>query len=1070
MQDRICIFRFFVLFLHPLLKSCRDGGIGRHEGLKILWPETAVWVQVPLAVQRTMQNGRHRLFFMHKGVISSVFFLTFAPTKINHINHHNIMRRLFFSFSFLFLFVWVSWSSPKREFRATWFTTHYAIDWPKTRITNGTQEQINRQKKEMTDILDSLLAGNLNAACMQVRPLSDAYYKSSYEPWGVNLTGVRGKDPGYDPLAFAVRECHARGMELHAWVNPFRYEVTAGEYEKAVNNGTATADADAVRKSHPDWLLTYNNGTFKGTILDPGHPEARAYVVKVLMEIVNNYDIDGILMDDYFYAYGGTTTEDEASVKKYKPDDISLADWRRENVNKVISSLYDSIQQVKPWVKLGMGPGGIYSMDKSAAEKYGLSLPEGIRGGDPYTSLYCDPLAWVNGGYVDYLAPQIYWGTMTTTTDYDVLSAWWGHAVHTLCDRRDDGKRVHQYVSQASYRYGADELGLEVDDNRLFAPYEAPGSVFYNTNTYLSFNGERTCHKMSLGRFAKKALPPVVSWKQAQTLSKPEGLQLTGRLLTWSHASAPRFSVYAYPVGMDRTKALEQADYLLGMTYEKDFVIEESVDLQHKTIAVCAMDRYGNEYEPALLNEGEVKPVYTITLAVKSGKGVVRFADSELTSGQFMEGEMVVAVATPAYGYDFAGWSDGNRSNPREIEVRSDMTYEAVFAVKQGSEAMAGELSRELLWEMTAEQSGFMGTNNEQRSIAYKDDKVYVSNGIDYAYHELDAQTGELIRTVSLPSQYHVWHNLRITDDGVMMSGNTATTARSLSVYELANGQSSIMSSFQIPDFGRSDYFYPIGTLSDGGYMMMLSNVSHKALYIPFADGGLGEPREMYHSDLPAGTSAKAIPLDAESFVASVSGRPATLHSLTDGSMLDDWQNRTAPPKVNVSGVGLFSLAGHKYLLVPNDVYGSFLTYDITEGLSGARLLFADTPALGANDNKAFTIDFAFAYTAFEGDIPMEVTTFVLAPNNGVAAYKYKFEKDYTDVSKIDQQTELTVWAEGDQLVVRSLTRLPVRIYTAAGALVCEEKAESDDRLYRIVLPHGVYIVQSGQVSKVCVL
>ena len=301
----------------------------------------------------------------------------------------------------------------KHEFRATWFTTHYSIDWPKTKATSDSKRE--QQKKEMTDIFDEMVAGNLNAACMQVRSLSDATYKSSYEDWASVLTGTRGKDPGYDPLAFAVEEAHKRGLELHVWVNPFR-----------VTSSGTIATTDKVWRSAGEWLIKYDNGSFSGQIIDPGFPDARAYVVKVLMEIVNNYDVDGILMDDYFYPYGGTTTEDAKSQAAYynadqvtdvNGDGDKLDDWRRENVDKCMKMLYDSIQVVKPWVRFGMGSFGIWTTQKKAAQAYGLTLPSGITGLDDYDVQACNPVEWVKNGYVDYINPQLYWATTSSIVD-----------------------------------------------------------------------------------------------------------------------------------------------------------------------------------------------------------------------------------------------------------------------------------------------------------------------------------------------------------------------------------------------------------------------------------------------------------------------------------------------------------------------------------------------------------------------------------------------------------------------------------------------------------------------------
>ena len=851
--------------------------------------------------------------------------------------------------------------SPKTEFRATWFTTHYGIDWPKTRASSATT--ITKQQQEMTTILDQLQAGNMNATCFQARPVADAFYRSSYEPWSHILTGKRGQDPGYDPLAYAVEQAHARGMELHAWVNPFRYEITAGERTTAINNGTALAGTDPIRTAHPDWLLTYNNGTFSGSILDPGNPEARAYVVKVLLEIVNNYDIDGMLMDDYFYPYGGTTTEDASSKAKYKPSGMSDGDWRRENVNKVIKAVYDSIQQVKPWVKFGMAPGGIYSMTEEAAAAYGLTLPSGISGGDIWKTLYCDALAWIDGGYVDYMAPQVYWSTTAAKQDYDVLCEWWGKSITTLNGRRSDGKRVHSYISQASYRFGPNELAAEIDANRRYSPYDAPGSIFYNTNTYLKFTEsgttEYSCATLAQTRFTQRALPPAVTWKEHPALTVPTDLALSGTTLSWQHPSAERFSVYAYPKGTDRAAALAGSQYLVQMVYGRQLNLSSIANLGDKTIAVCAMDRYGNEYEAALLNEGE--PVL-----------------------------------------------------PPEPEE--------------------GTLSRTELWRKTAAQTGYMATN-ANRSIACYDGKIYIADGANSRYYILNAANGEPQQTVDLPEKYFVWHNLRITEDGMLLAGNSGTGSNYQYVYSspAGSGTPSEAATYNNSGFGRTDYFYPFGAYSGSGFLLTLSNTSHQVLKMSYGNGAMGSATLIAHDDLPTGTSAKALPKNSESFFASAAQVLPTVHNLATGAKIDDWTGSVKPAKVDVSGLAYFALGGHEYLLLPSDIYGGFATYDITDGLSQAEELLSPTSALGAAANATFTVDFAVNIEGYDAYV------YVLAPNNGIAAYKYTFTPKSTSVeqpsvSHQQPMIEKRLTPKGLVIVVRAQGE--ERVYTPMGIRV----------------------------------
>lgn len=494
-------------------------------------------------------------------------------------------------------------NEPKHELRATWLATLNNIDWPKTKITSDATRK--QQQKELTDILDKLVAGNMHACFMQVRSLCDAMYQSSYEPWSVSLTGTRGKNPGYDPLAFAIEEAHIRGLELHIWVNPFR----------VTTSGTLNSK-DQLQQHAGEWIIKYDNGSFKGQIIDPGYPQARAYVIKVLMEIINNYDVDGIVMDDYFYPYGGTTTEDAKSKSLYKPANVvdvnqdgdTDDDWRRSNVDICLKALYDTIQSVKPWVRFGMGTFGIWTTQKKAAEAYGITLPSGIRGLDDYDVQACNPVEWVKHGYVDYINPQLYWSTNVAAQDYKVLCKWWAKDVcEHFSNQLPDGKKVHFFISQAAYHAydgyagydaGVGEIQKQIDVNRANLSSGYTGSVFYNTSAYNKMYLElRDSH------FAHKALPPAMDWKAKEQLAAPTHVQLSATEITWQHPTAERFTIYAFPKGLNTATAMQDSQYLHHIVYGKACSIEEFDDIANTTIAICAYDRFGVEHQAAIINE-----------------------------------------------------------------------------------------------------------------------------------------------------------------------------------------------------------------------------------------------------------------------------------------------------------------------------------------------------------------------------------------------------------------------------------------------------------------------------------
>ena len=482
--------------------------------------------------------------------------------------------------------------SPKREFRSVWLTTAASIDWPKNKAK--TESGRKAQQAELTYIFDELVKGNMNAACFQVRGRSDAFYKSSYEPWSQDLTGTRGTDPGYDPLAFAIEEAHKRGLELHVWVNPFRVTTTG-----------SLSTSDKVYQNCKKWILKYNNGTFDGQFFDPGYPEARAYVQKVLMEIVNKYDIDGIIMDDYFYPYGGTTKEDATSKSLYKPSGMSDADWRRSNVDAFIRDMYNAIQTSKPWVRFGVSPFGIWTMTHTVAQKYGITLPAGIVGMDAYDEIACNPVEWVKNGHVDYIAPQIYWSTTETKHDYDVLSKWWAQNVcNHFSNSLPGNKRVESFTAHLATDFGADELAKQIQANRDFNLLGGAGSIFFGTTDYTGIKSKTNTKHTTLKstKFTQLALPPAMDWKSTSTLVAPSNLTLSGSTISWSHASASRFTVYIYPKGLAANAAMKDATYLKGVVYGKSFIVSGISNLNNMTIAVCAYDRYGVEHTAAFYN------------------------------------------------------------------------------------------------------------------------------------------------------------------------------------------------------------------------------------------------------------------------------------------------------------------------------------------------------------------------------------------------------------------------------------------------------------------------------------
>lgn len=519
--------------------------------------------------------------------------------------------------------------APKHEFRGMWTATVMNIDWPSTASLT-----VDKQKAELVNLLDALQAGNVNAVCLQVRSLSDALYESSYEPWAACLTGTRGKDPGYDPLAFAIEEAHERGMELHAWVNPFRVTSSSSEILTDAQIQKLYKAPTGKTELNPAWILNYNNGTFTGTIIDPGIPAAREYITNVLMDIVDHYDIDGILMDDYFYPYGGTTTEDATSKSQYKGNDVQDInndgktddDWRRSNIDALIKNVYEAIEKSsnKKHVRFGVGPFGIWTMEPKAAQAYGISLPTGIVGQDTYQTLACNPIEWIKNGYVDYIAPQLYWATSTTggRQDYGVLCEWWAKLCASFSDKLSNNKRVHFFPSHALYKLyeknknvtpnviwdgfdnTIDELKLQIDFDRENPSSGYSGSLYYRTGYYNNPNNTYDVadkvydvgEELRASHYQTKALVPPMAWKSKEVLDAPNTLRISSNTLTWEHATATRFTVYIYPKGIEMEEAMKESAYLQMVVYGNSFALPAGFDIEKHNIAVCSYDRYGVEH------------------------------------------------------------------------------------------------------------------------------------------------------------------------------------------------------------------------------------------------------------------------------------------------------------------------------------------------------------------------------------------------------------------------------------------------------------------------------------------
>lgn len=499
--------------------------------------------------------------------------------------------------AFVALTLWAQ-EAQKREMRTVWIATVSNIDWPQTRGT-GTAT-INKQKKQLIDLLDGFVKANMNSVCLQVRPMADALYKSSYEPWSSYLTGTRGQDPGWDPLAFAVEECHKRGLEINAWVNPYRFSNSSG-------NDCTTAIDQNLKNS--GILMQVGNRI----VFNPALKASRDHLLKVCKEMIQNYDIDGIIFDDYFYPGGGTPEDSSApdyQLYTQSNSGMSIGDWRRANVNQMVKDMWDMVQATKPYVKFSIGPAGVAGQRSTSATKHGVvPVDEYCRASDwQYTTIYSDPLAWLEEGTIDYISPQLYWKTNHTTNPFGPLTNWWSYIAEHFGRHHYASHNIY-FMEKTNTKADWDEILQQIRYSRQYNRQNAPGVNFYSAKYIDGPKCKGLADYLSQTLFTHKALEPAMPWHSKTNYDAPANLAYSGGTLSWTGVNKKlvRYSVYAVPLTVTLDEAQSQAfdgiksDYLVGVTYTPSFKLDASLQSGY-WYAVCVVDGWNNEFAPAFYN------------------------------------------------------------------------------------------------------------------------------------------------------------------------------------------------------------------------------------------------------------------------------------------------------------------------------------------------------------------------------------------------------------------------------------------------------------------------------------
>lgn len=444
----------------------------------------------------------------------------------------------------------------RRELRAAWVACVWNSDFP-----SATGLSTQQQQTELITILDRMQALNFNTLIFQVRPEGDALYASSLEPWSNWLTGTQGQAPNpfYDPLEFVINQAHQRNIEVHAWFNPYRARTS----QKTVNVRPHMA------VTNPSVVYTWGTQLWA----DPGAKVIQDRTYNVIMDVVRRYDVDGIHLDDYFYPYpiAGQTFPDSPTYQAYRNNGgtLALADWRRENVNTLIQRLLNGIRATKPYVKFGISPFGIYRPGQ----------PSQIQGLDAYNQLYADSLKWLQQGWVDYLAPQLYWRIDPPAQSYPVLLDWW---------ISNNPKQRHIYAGNNlslldGKSWELSEIDRQIEITRQLSDRGAIGNIFFSMDALL-INRQGISDRFQTATYQTRALAPSMSWLSATPPTLPTGVRVASGKLAWNPATADVRSWTLY----QQTSAGWTLRQILPAT-------TTAFPVTAGTYAVCAVNRLARE-------------------------------------------------------------------------------------------------------------------------------------------------------------------------------------------------------------------------------------------------------------------------------------------------------------------------------------------------------------------------------------------------------------------------------------------------------------------------------------------
>lgn len=942
-----------------------------------------------------------------------------------------------------------SWgeTSPKREHRSAWVTTCWRMDWPTTYGT-GTSVAAS-QKSEADAILDIMYENGFNAAYFQVRGMCDAMYKSSYEPWSSYLTGSRGTAPSYDPLEYWVQACHERGMECYAWINPYRYESSI--------TGASWTGSNDYRTTHPDWIMEYNNAS----IINPGIEAVQQRIVDVISEIVTNYDVDGIIFDDYFYLNSVPLSQD-SELYAASGSSLSQADWRRENVNTMVRKVYNAIQSIKPYVKFGISPAGVAY---SSASKYGIntSLVSGMSDWQ-YSQIYSDPLAWLAEGTIDFISPQCYWTTTHGTNPYAKLSQWWSETCANVFQRHFYSSHSISFLNGDNTTTNYKEIATQIQYNRDYTGNNAPGCVLFASRDFSGVRNSGLAPYLKTNKFQNIAIPPAMTWKSASDPGVVSNMALSGSTLTWTGVDNMRYAVYAVPDGTDPGSDVS-SDYLIGIPYETSYDV--SGYTSGYQLGVSIVDRHSNEYTVTWLGSGSTVEqlgqvtihtptdgsttaetfnftwdaidgaTYTLEISTSSAFSTVNFSKTT-TSTSVASTEFNLAAGTKYYwrvkaskdGYigstsyvcSFTTYSSGSSSGSGSTTdlVKDPATYSSV-----------GNLSIENLWIYSVNTDNYPSNLTiSNRGMAALNGNVYIAQQ-GGTILEFSGETGELLRTITLTGDCKTSSSgtsLSYPTNDIFVDGagnlcvsnltlNVSSQPLTVCTVNLSTGATTRVFESSLTSTGRIDYAAAMGDVTTTGGQIWAAVASSNTVYkwerkSSGSWTAYGTTIGSYYTNSTTsassnGTAPRIMPISSTQFILDGHNSAPTLYTfVTSGTatLSDSFANNTscAPTQDNWNGLCTATLGGtpiFAYVSQYQNTAFNIVSNPSNFNFAQMQLLWTvPSNGLGNASNSSVT-----AQPAAISNADGSVTLFVYAPLNGLAAYK--LTSSATETPKEDLET-----------------------------------------------------------------